>query len=219
MDEEAFIISNRRTRIALISGMVLAFTFLTYNPLGEPRPRNADYRPMPESKAEMPVQTAEEAVSHQDEAAVPSIEVPASVEKRSRIFNPIILKAALRYEVDPALVKAIIMAESAYNPSALSSRGAAGLMQLMPETAEALGVEDAFDPEHNVDAGVRYLKQLLEEFDHDLKMALAAYNAGITLVKRRQGIPPFKATRRYIEKVFAYYRYFQQEAGRETDRV
>jgi len=219
MDEEAFIISNRRARIALIFGMVLAFTFFTYTPFKEDRQDNPNPWLLPEIKAQMPLQVSEETVSRTDEAAVPSIEVPASVGKKFRTFHPIILKAASRYEVDPALVKAIIMAESAYDPQAVSSRGAAGLMQLMPRTAEALGVEDAFDPEHNVDAGVRYLKHLLDEFDHDLKMALAAYNAGITLVKRHQGVPPFKATRRYIEKVFAYYRYFQQEAAQETDKV
>jgi len=90
-------------------------------------------------------------------------------------------------------------------------------MQLMPRTAEALGVEDAFDPEHNVNAGVRYFKYLLEEFNDDIELALAAYNAGSRTVKRHQGIPPIKATQDYIKKVFAYYRYYKSEGIIETD--
>jgi soluble lytic murein transglycosylase-like protein len=111
------------------------------------------------------------------------------------------------------------MAESGYDPQAVSSQGASGLMQLMPRTAEALGVEDAFNPEHNVNGGVKYLRQLLEEFDHDIKLALAAYNAGSGAVKRHQGIPPINSTQYYVKRVFAYYRYFKSEASGEADSV
>ena len=131
--------------------------------------------------------------------------------KGESLFHPIIVKVANEYEVDPALIKAIIMAESGYNPKAISKRGAAGLMQLMPRTAEALGVEDIFDPEHNINGGVMYFKRLTELFEGDIKLALAAYNAGVRKVKMYRGIPPFKATRYYIKKVFKYYEHYRQQ--------
>jgi hypothetical protein len=131
-------------------------------------------------------------------------------EKSTNPYDGIIRKAAERYEIDPALVKAIIMAESSYNPKAVSRKGAQGLMQLMPMTARALGVEDSFDPEDNIDAGVRYFKQLLEQFDGDLKLAIAAYNAGSRKVRMYKGVPPFKYTRYYVAKVIEYHQRYQQ---------
>jgi soluble lytic murein transglycosylase-like protein len=134
-------------------------------------------------------------------------------------FHPIILQAARRFQVDPALVKAIIMAESGYDPRAISKVGAKGLMQLMPATAEELGVEDIFDPKHNINAGVGYFKKLLNRFDGDIKLALAAYNAGTGKVRQYQGIPPFKATRYYIKKVFEYYQIYKKQKEGEPDRA
>lgn len=199
MDEEAFIRSIKVGRIALIFNIVCIFAFFAFSSFGEEDP--------------VPLPEYEQAI---EEAAL-DIEIPVALGKRSKAYHPIILKAASRYEVDPALVKAVILAESGYDPQAVSSQGATGLMQLMPRTAEALGVEDAFNPENNVNAGVRYLRQLLEEFNHDIKLALAAYNAGSSAVKRHQGIPPIKATQHYVNKVFAYYRYYKNEAAGETD--
>ena len=134
-------------------------------------------------------------------------------KEKERVFHPLILKAANRYQVDSALIKAIIMAESNYNPKAVSKRGARGLMQLMPKTAEALGVGDSFDPEHNINAGVRYFRKLLNQFDGDIKLALAAYNAGSRKVREYQGVPPFRATRRYIKRVFEYHQYYKNETA------
>ena len=128
-----------------------------------------------------------------------------------RLFQPIVLKAANRYEVEPAMVMAIIMAESSYNPKAISKKGARGLMQLMPTTARSLGVKDSFNPEHNINAGVRYFKKLLNQFDGDVELALAAYNAGSRKVREHRGIPPFRATRYYIKKVIKYYRYYKTQ--------
>jgi len=128
-----------------------------------------------------------------------------------RLFQPIVLKAANRYKVDPAMVMAIIMAESSYNPKAISKKGAKGLMQLMPTTARSLGVKDIFNPEHNINAGVRYFKKLLNQFDGDVELALAAYNAGSRKVKEHRGIPPFKATKYYIKKVIKYYRHYKTQ--------
>jgi soluble lytic murein transglycosylase-like protein len=134
---------------------------------------------------------------------------PTSVKTKDKLFNPIILEVAGRHEMDPALIKAIIMAESGHNPKAVSKRGAKGLMQLMPVTAKSLGVEDVFDPEHNIKAGVVYFKKLLNQFNGDVKLALAAYNAGSRKVRKYKGIPPFKATRIYIRKVFKYYELYK----------
>ncbi len=125
------------------------------------------------------------------------------------VYIDIIDDAAERYKIDPALIKAIILAESRYDHMAVSKRGAVGLMQLMPATADALGVENIYDPVHNINAGVKYIKQLLELYNGDVELALAAYNAGSNKVRKYNGIPPYKATKTYIKKVFEYYLSYQ----------
>lgn len=139
--------------------------------------------------------------------------------KKERLFHPIIIEEADRHEIDPALVKAIIMAESGYNPNAISEKGAKGLMQLMPSTAQALGVEDVFNPQQNISGGVRYFKKLVNRFDGDIKLALAAYNAGSKKVRHYQGIPPYKSTHYYIEKVFKYYKLYKNQMSEKTKKV
>jgi len=133
------------------------------------------------------------------------------VKPAESLFHPIIIQAADRHRIDPALIKAIILAESEYNPRAISKKGARGLMQLMPRTASELGVKDAFDPELNIDAGVKYFKQLLDRFDGNIELALAAYNAGSKKVRKYRGVPPFKETKHYIKKVFNYYEYYKKK--------
>ena len=123
------------------------------------------------------------------------------IETEEPSIDTYISKAAETYQVDAALIKAVIMAESGYNPRAVSHRGAQGLMQLMPNTARWLGVEDAFDPALNIDGGVRYLRRLIDRFKGDIKLALAAYNAGSRYVRKYGGVPPFRATRIYVRKV------------------
>ncbi len=108
---------------------------------------------------------------------------------------------ALRYQLDPRLVRAVIEVESAYNPFAVSPKGARGLMQLMPQTARRLGVRDSFNPWENVEGGVRYLKYLLEMFNGDQRLALAAYNAGEGAVFRYGGVPPYPETAWYLYRV------------------
>jgi soluble lytic murein transglycosylase-like protein len=136
-----------------------------------------------------------------------------------RLLHPIVIQTASRHQIDPALVKAIIMAESGFNTRAISKRGAKGLMQLMPATAQALGVEDIFNPKQNISGGVRYFKQLVTQFDGDVELALAAYNAGSRNVMHYQGIPPFKATQYYIKKVFKYYRIYKDQMMGDMDRA
>ena len=124
-------------------------------------------------------------------------------------FEPIINACALEYGVEKSLVKAVIHAESGYNPNAVSSKGASGLMQLMPKTAEGLKVSNSFDPAENIRGGVRYLKFLLETFKGDVNLALAAYNAGLSRVAQYRGIPPYAETRNYVAKVLSYQKSYQ----------
>jgi transglycosylase-like protein with SLT domain/uncharacterized protein DUF4124 len=122
-----------------------------------------------------------------------------------RTFAHVIRAAAERYGVDTRLVEAVVQAESAGNPTAVSPKGARGLMQLMPERAALLGVRDSFDPHQNVDGGVRHLRDLLQNFGGDVTLALAAYNAGEGAVRSYGGIPPFAETREYVRRVRSLY--------------
>jgi soluble lytic murein transglycosylase-like protein len=113
--------------------------------------------------------------------------------------------AARRHGLEPGLVMAVVSVESGFRPEAVSPKGAQGLMQLMPKTAEALGVEDAFDPAQNLDGGARHLGELLTVYGGDLTRALAAYNAGEGAVLRHGGVPPYRETRAYVRKVLERY--------------
>ncbi len=120
-------------------------------------------------------------------------------------LNRVILRSANRHQVDPDLVRAVVRVESNFNPNAVSPRGAQGLMQLIPATAERFGVRNPFDPVDNIEGGVRYLKFLLERFRGDLELTLAAYNAGENAVSRYNGVPPFRETRDYLLKISRIY--------------
>ena len=124
-------------------------------------------------------------------------------------FDQIINSCAVQYGVDKSLVKAVIHAESGYNPNAVSPKGASGLMQLMPNTARSLKVANSFDPADNIRGGVRYLKFLLDTFKGDVTLALAAYNAGLSRVARYGGVPPYAETRNYVAKVLSYKNSYQ----------
>jgi soluble lytic murein transglycosylase-like protein len=135
------------------------------------------------------------------EKTAPQIELPVSVQNAPRAFATLVDDIAQRHDVDRDLVHSMIRVESNYNPFAVSNKGALGLMQLVPSTARRFGVADVFDPAQNVEGGVRYLKYLLDLYEGDNRLALAAYNAGEGTVERYRGVPPFRETRDYVYRV------------------
>lgn len=137
----------------------------------------------------------------------------SSYLKETKSLDTIFEQAAKKYNVPVNLLKAIGKAESDFDPNAVSRCGAQGVMQLMPATAESLGVKDAFDPEQNVMGGAKYISQLLDKYEGNTKLALAAYNAGMGNVKKYGGIPPFEETQNYVVKVT---KYMNQELGAGT---
>ena len=149
-------------------------------------------------------------VSSAARASTPS---PRTREELERMAT----ETAERHRVDPVLVRAVIEAESNWDPQAVSSKGAQGLMQLVPGTADDLGVRDPFDPGQNLDGGVRYLRTLLEKYDGDLDKALAAYNAGAGAVDRNGGVPNYRETRAYVQKVTDSY--FRPGSGRASQAI
>jgi soluble lytic murein transglycosylase-like protein len=124
-------------------------------------------------------------------------------------YEHIISTCAAKYGVSASLIKAVIHAESGYNPNAISSKGASGLMQLMPGTARSLKVSNSFDPQDNVEGGVKYLRFLLDTFRGDVSLAVAAYNAGLNKVAKYGGIPPYNETRTYVNRVLSYMQTYQ----------
>ena len=155
--------------------------------------------------SEIPDEPAVSALASIDEA----VGSPGRGPLEGRPFAELIETVALKHGIDPALVHAVVEAESNYRPGAKSQVGARGLMQVMPATGRDLGVTSAamlFDPQANLDAGVRYLKWLLARFDGDLTNAIAAYNAGPAAVTRYRGVPPFRETQNYVRRVLANFR-------------
>ena len=133
--------------------------------------------------------------------------------KSAKDFDALIERAARRHGLPPGLIKAVVRAESNFHPDAVSNKGAQGLMQLMPETAEDLGVDDPFRAEDNVYGGTRYLRAMYERYG-DWKFALAAYNAGPGAVDRFGGVPPYAETQEYVERVLHYYRRYDGDFSR-----
>lgn len=152
----------------------------------------------------------------------PGAPVPANAARANAPARPsknelerLVHDIAERHKLDPVLVKAVIEAESNWNPNAISHKGAQGLMQLIPGTADSLGVKNAFDPEQNIEAGVRHLRTLLEKYNGDLTKALAAYNAGAGAVDRAGGVPNYRETRNYVQKITDNY--FRPNSGRGSN--
>ena len=138
----------------------------------------------------------------------------ADFAKNKKKFAPTVNYAAERYKLPKSLLHAVITAESAYDPAAISIAGAVGLMQLMPATAKRYGVKNRNDPYENIHGGSHYLRDLLDMFNNDMKLALAAYNAGENAVIRYgKRIPPFPETQNYVKKVLFYYKEYKKQSG------
>ncbi|MEE9615171.1 MAG: lytic transglycosylase domain-containing protein [Thermodesulfobacteriota bacterium] len=169
----------------------------------------------------VPVPAAADIYSYTDENGVVHItNVPTSSKfkllmrergSRGNVDTSIeraIKKASGRYGVDEELIRAVIKAESNFDTNAVSRRGARGLMQLMPDTAKEMGVSDVHNPSQNIDGGVKYLRKMLDKFKWNVRLALAAYNAGAPAVRKYGKVPPYKETRLYVAKVLRYHKQY-----------
>ena len=152
------------------------------------------------------VRKSPESAKARARAAAPGATVVQGDSAHGVDLDALVKREGERHGVDPDLIFRVIRQESAFDPFAVSSAGAVGLMQLLPETAKRFGVKDILDPAENVSGGVQYLRLLLERYDGDVRLALAAYNAGEGAVDRHGGIPPYLETRDYVQRITATYR-------------
>lgn len=142
--------------------------------------------------------------------------VPTAQQASQPLYRDLVEAAAKRYNVDADLISSVIAVESSFDPKAVSRKNARGLMQLLPETAARLGVQNIFDPRENIDAGTRYLRELLQQYNNDVALALAAYNAGPDRVQQYGRVPPFAETISYVRRVKRGYEKSKSEASSKT---
>ena len=155
--------------------------------------------------------SAAKPVTKKQTVVVVEPKMPKVSQRTIKLYNKQIVKVAKKYGIEPALVHAVILAESQYNADAISRRGAIGLMQLMPDTAERYKVSDAFDANQNIRGGAQYLRDLIKLFDGDVELAVAAYNAGEgAVIRAGYKIPPYSETKQYVPKVMSFYRKYQE---------
>ncbi len=136
---------------------------------------------------------------------ISEIQNEKKIIKKPKSFRRIAFSKSRKYKIEPSLVYALIKVESNWDARALSRAGAKGLMQLMPSTAKEMDVKNPFDPEENIEGGIRYLRYLLDRFNGDVTLALAAYNAGPNKVRKFKGVPPIKETQRYVNRILSIY--------------
>lgn len=161
-----------------------------------------------------PMRTRYEVVTYSCFACNPASKVDwYSIKLYPDSYSYPIAMAAKKYEVDPALIRAVIHAESAFRESVVSRKGAVGLMQLMPKTASAMGVKDSLAPTQNIHGGVKYLASLLKRYDGNVMLATAAYNAGPGAVKRYEGIPPYAETKAYVKRVRILHQRYKDQGS------
>ena len=213
--------------IGISSGLNMALARISYiensfsaleRVQGQMEPNSAienDFKKILETKAQ-PVEPSKkdeitpiekEAIKDNNTETKEALELKSKIDLKAQSTNvdEIIETFAHKYDVDGDLIKAIIKQESGFNTRATSKKGAMGLMQLMPKTAESLGVLDAYNPSQNIEGGVKYFKSLLEKYDNNPELALAAYNAGPGAVKKYGGVPPYKETQNYINTIMNTY--------------
>lgn len=145
-----------------------------------------------------------------ESSEIKNANAPTVKQSEENNFNQLFMDCAEKYDFDPDLLKAVAKAESGFDAKAVSLAGAKGIMQLMPDTARELGVKDILDPAENIAGGTKYLKKMLERYNGDVKLALAAYNAGPGSVDKFGDIPPFAETKNYVNKVQKYYQQIKQ---------
>jgi soluble lytic murein transglycosylase-like protein len=156
----------------------------------------------PSSDGFIDIPTAQIASYTPDDSPAPT---PAASATQNVDVNAVVRGAGAKHGLDPDFISSVVHAESDFNVKAVSPKGAQGLMQLMPKTAADLGVKDSFDPEANVDAGTKYLRALLDQYNGDVPKALAAYNAGANRVAQYNGVPPYRETHAYVRRIIAEY--------------
>jgi soluble lytic murein transglycosylase-like protein len=156
---------------------------------------------------------------HASMGSMPPVLPSGSAPERYSRYDSVIRNASGTFQIPEDLIRAVIKVESGYDPRAVSRANARGLMQLIPETAERMGVTDIFDPYQNINGGVRYLRVLANLFNGDLQLTVAAYNAGEGAVIHYGGIPPFPETQAYVVNVVAYYRQYQQLSLQQQQRL